>query len=310
MTGKWATPPSRIEQAPSRRHSRAVHLTAVLLVILAGVLLAGCEVRMSLETMVRADGSGVLTLHLSADREIQQLLQEQGAGEDLFADFERELSQEWRVEKGVDGEGTRWITAARDFADPAAFEQLAARIESEPSAPPVLKDVSLTQTGSLLSVRTAFRGTADLRNLLSRVEESADFDPALLQTILRFENRVELPGRVVDSNAEAVEDGVLVWRPGLVAPVQMQAESTAYRWDVIGIIVLGVFIIVGGITAVVLFALRRGRKLAASRAEGPGGRRGGDRRAGLSRPCGPSPSDPSCRLLLSLEGRPRGSSHP
>lgn len=206
---------------------------AVLVLALLGTL-TGCRAEMGLETHVGIDGSGTVALRVGADREMLDLLAEQGT-EDPFTALRAAFGEEWRLTEGEETDGSRWFRAERDFSDPQDFVELARRLQQEDAGPAVLSRPSLTQESKLLTVRTTFGARVDLTAALQEagaegMVEAPDVDPALLARFVVIESRLTLPGSITDSNGDEIQGSTVVWRPGLAEPVEMRAESIAYRW--------------------------------------------------------------------------------
>jgi hypothetical protein len=161
------------------------------------------------------------------------------------------------VEQGTDPEGTRWLTVSRSFSNGAEIEQAAAD-EEGPVRTLGLRDVSLSQEDTLFRRTTAFRAVADPGEALAGLDLSRrDEAQQLLSSVLQIENRLTLPGRVKQTNADRREAGVLIWAVSPDHTTEMVASSVAYRWERIGGVAAAGLLLAGGLVGVI--GLRRRR---------------------------------------------------
>ncbi len=270
----------RAQRRPAKRsgRGRGAQTAALVLTLLSVlVLMTGCKIEMALDTVVEPDGSGTLGVRLAADKEIQDLITQQGGGEgDLFADFESGVPEGWESENGTDPDGTRWVTASRSFADPEEIQSfLTEGGEQGPAESLGAQEFSLTQESGVLSVKTVFTASWDMEGALAGTGENvpAGLTPDTLSSIFVVQNRLTLPGSIQDNNADEVSGNTLIWRPSLSGTTQMNATSVAYKWPVIGGIAAVIVLIVAAVVALVVLMVRRrgGGRAPLTPAEGPPG---------------------------------------
>jgi hypothetical protein len=197
----------------------AATLTAVLAVprvlvaIALAALLSACQLRIGVDIAVDPQGSGVLAVTVGADQELIVRAAEAGADPlAVLAQRGQQLSSRgWQVTETRDERG-RSVRLAAGFSGPEEFEALARDLADALAAPEVrlLEPFSLEVADDRLTVR----GAASLApgelvepgvNLDELVRRAAEEDAVV------YEVRVRMPGEVLEANAAAREDGVLVW---------------------------------------------------------------------------------------------------
>ncbi len=258
----------------------------LIIVLLAGLMFfSGCTVQTGVDTNVNADTSGTVGMRLAADKELQDALSGvvDGVGgqvggilgilgdlgglggglpttvDDLFNLVLGQIPSDWKVERGTDSSGARWISVTRPFANPEELQQiLSGRFLSTIIA---TDKFSLTQDNGFFTSKTRYSATADAGSVTSRGQSAAGLAQGVLGTVLTIENRVTLPGTLKDNNADEVRGNTLVWNVGTSGSKEMQATSTIYNWGAIaGTVILGVAIIAGLVIILVLILRRRRRK--------------------------------------------------
>jgi hypothetical protein len=237
-------------------------VVAVALTLLGALtLLAGCKIDMALDTIVEPDGSGSVGVRLAADKEIQDLIAQQGGGEgDLFADFESGVPEGWESNSGTDPDGTRWVTASRAFSDLSEIQTFLEEGGDQGPAESVgAREFSLTQESGFLSVKTVFSASWNMQDALAGTGENTPpgVTPDALASIFVVQNRLTLPGSIKDNNADEVQGNTLIWRPSLSDTTKMNATSVAYKWPVIAGIAAVIVLLVGAVVAVVVLVVRR-----------------------------------------------------
>jgi hypothetical protein len=215
---------------------------------------------MNLDTTIGPDGSGTVGVHLSADKEIQDLMASQGGEGDLFGEFAAGVPDGWDSDSGTDPDGTRWVKASRTFDDPSEIMSFLQQGDTPPAESLGAQEFSLTQEKGLLSVKTVFSAAWDMSSALSATGEQVPegVDAGALSSIFEVQNRLTLPGSIKENNADEVDGNTLIWRPSLSGATEMNAVSVAYRWPVIGGIVAAVLVLLGAVVALALL-LRRGK---------------------------------------------------
>ncbi len=251
----------RRESADGRRSPvrRLIVWVGVLLVALAGT---GCSIQVRVATTVHDDGRADVALRMAADKQIQQLLAQQTGqpAAQVFDDLVAGAPAGWKTQQGTDPDGTRWVTIGRSFPDLAALDR-AAQDPAGPVSTLGLRDVSLTQTDGLFRRTTTFKAVADPAEALSRSSLGAQAGQAagMLDSVLSVENRVTLPGRIGQTNADERDGGTAVWRLRPSVSTSMQAESVAYQWAKIAVLLVAAGIALLGVVLGVL-VLRGGRR--------------------------------------------------
>jgi hypothetical protein len=248
----------------------------VFLLVAATAVLTGCSVQVRLQTVIHRDGSSEVALRVAADRQIQDLLAEQGGqtADGFFRDLTQQSPPGWKTEQGTDPDGTRWAIVARSFANLDELD----RVATDAAGPVVglgLRDVSVAQSRGVLTETTSFSAVADPAQAVRRISPAQQQQAGqVLSSVLRIENRLRLPGWVSQSNADSKEGGALVWRLSPTEATQMRASSIAVRWGVVAVVLLCLSVAVLGVVLGVL-TLRRGRKARESQdlessGDGPG----------------------------------------
>ena len=231
-----------------------------LLVLLSLVLLlTGCKIEMGLDTKVEKDGSGTLGVRIAADKEILDLIQQQGGGEDFFGDFESQIPADWAIDRGTDADGTKWVTASKAFGDPSELHDLLTAASGGPGDAFAAQQFELSQERGFFGAKTIFQATWDVGAALSGVEQGApgDLNPQALASIFEIQNRLTLPGSIKDNNATAVEGTTLIWRPSLSGVTEMYAQSVAYNWGTISLVAVVALLAVGAVVLAAVWLLRR-----------------------------------------------------
>lgn len=223
---------------PGRTLLRRLTLAAVVV-----VALAGCQMRIELATVVAPDGSGRLELIVAADEELRQQSEQQG--EDPFEGFdEAELPPEWEVEEYRDGEFLG-VRAIRPFDEVAELDDIATELQELGDAgggeqmggegPFDLSNLRVVRDGDAFGFEMEMPA-AEMGELAGTGSEEGsaevDVDPAMLRMFMRnlfdFRVRAQLPGEVVDHDADRVTDDGLVWEIDVAATEArtLRASST------------------------------------------------------------------------------------
>lgn len=251
----------------------AVRVLAPLLVLCLALFVTGCKIQIGLDTVVKENGSGTFGLRLAADKEIQDLMASQGGGGDLFGDLKQSIPEGWKVEEGTDADGTKWVKATVAFKDQEELKKLLQSGGEGPVGNLGGSNIEITQKRSLFSVVTTYKATMDLGTAMEAIGEGAGEQAPveMLSSIIQFENRVTLPGSIKSHNATEVSGNTLIWRPAASGVAEMNAESSALRWGVVGGFIGGGVVIVAIIIAVVVLLVRRGRRQVPEAAMAPAG---------------------------------------
>ncbi len=220
----------------------------LVLMLLLSLGISGCQAQVTALTTIEDDGSGSSSLRLSVGPELAELLEEGGAGRDIFEPISEGL-EGWKVESGREPDGTRWLHATREFdslqelrgreGDASAASAAFAASDASDGGPgrvgvsPLLDWVRIWTTSDPFTERFHFEAQMDVAGA---VGEIAAGTPELgqLETYrdaLVVEQRLRLPGSLREHNADEVLDGELVWRPDLQGPATLRAVSERYRWE-------------------------------------------------------------------------------
>jgi hypothetical protein len=251
--------------------------------LFATVVLAACEARFDSSVVVNDDESGLVSVELSLDDELRQLLEEQG-GEQLlgFADQLQDVPDGWSAEEFTEGvfEGVRISAEFADFDDLqdklAAFDDQLA--ESELALPASFRTLGLSRDGD------RFRFEADLGQATAGLEDVAGdglggFDVAqIIDTIFTIRFIVTMPGEVIEHNADIVDEATntLTWQitsqsstSTLLAVSEAASGPAIGSLLAVGVIVLAVLGIIGLVVS--RSRRRRAEELEATRRIDAGG---------------------------------------
>ena len=190
---------------------------ALLLALAASLVLVatGCSLIVGADTKVNPDGSGTIGVRISADKELQSALGQQGAGASIdgaFAAIEQQLGSGWKTTRGTDPDGTQWAVASHDFKDAAELQQLTSGSGSVAS---LYSGFSVERVQHLFRTDTTFKGTMDSSRAASQPDlqgQLSQLPAALLDSVVQVENRITLPGTVKGNNATEVRGNTLLWR--------------------------------------------------------------------------------------------------
>lgn len=191
-----------------------------LLPLMLGLaVLSACQMRVEFRTEVNPDGSGRFAVALGVDEELRELSQD--SGEDPLADFDEEVPEGWETEPWTEGE-FEGVVATRRFDSPEALAIALAELEN--SEQQFFQEFSLTRIGN----EFRFSAQADPAPL-----EDSGTSPAVLESFIDLRVVVELPGRLVEHNADEAEDGRLVWQLSVTEPRTLSARSQVGRFPLL-----------------------------------------------------------------------------
>jgi hypothetical protein len=246
----------------------------VLLVLLLAVVFSGCQIKVGLDTKVKENGSGTFGFRLAADKEILDLMGQQGgSSDDLFGELKKGLPADWKTEEGSEADGSKWVTAAVDFKNADDLQTILKDAGS--SANLDLSSLKLTQKKSFLSTTTEYSFTLDVGSALSGIGDLGamgdQLTPGILSSILVFENRLTLPGSIKANNATKIENGTLIWQPAASGSTEMTASSQSVRWSIVYILIGAVVVLIAVLVVIIILLARRGRKKTPPAEAGAGG---------------------------------------
>lgn len=236
-----------------------------LLLLLASVVVAGCQLRLGADVVIAADGSGRFELIVAMDEELTELLDD--AGVDLEEGFveARSAAPTWEVERVTDGPG-RELRFATSFDDPdelaGLVEELHGALDEEDAHLLQAVDVRRTEDGAV-----SFEALAGLvpPSTVGATGSGVDVDGDDLQQLLRergdelvrYDLRVTLPAEPVSSDADEVDGRTLTWHLPVGDERLVAARSAVPRdatWLLVGGVALGAFLL-----AALAVAVRRRR---------------------------------------------------
>jgi hypothetical protein len=127
----------------------------LVVLALAVVLLAGCQVQVQVDAVVDKDGAGTVTVSVGFDAAAWARLQEREPAP-LIDDLRQASWEVTDPETGADG--TTWVRATKAFS---SSEQLAG-ILAEISATPMIRDLAFTRVETDDDITYRVTGSADL----------------------------------------------------------------------------------------------------------------------------------------------------
>jgi hypothetical protein len=230
------------------------------LVALLALLTAACRIEMNVAADIKEDGSGVISAEIGYDEEAAALIEQFGAGEDLFA--ENPLMNLPNVEVSEeDRDGMHYRIYSTEVADIEAaiteqmagegsglIEQFAVTIEPH--------RIEVTGRGS---AGAAMQGAEGFEGLL---------DPAQLAESLAVNLRLTLPGKILEHNADSRDGNTLTWSVPFtgealeIRAVSDPSQSSGGGFPLWAVIVIAA-VVVAGIAAIALVGRRRSRRATA-----------------------------------------------
>ena len=237
----------------------------LLLAVAALVLLTGCNVSLNVGVDAHGDGSGVVRVVVTLDKDAADRLHR--AGGQLAADDLRKAG--WRVATSTGAkDGHEDLTATKPFDTPKELTAVMAEVAG-PRQP--FKDFKLTRKRSFFHTRSAFSGLVNLNGgaaafgddrLKQQTGSGLGVDEAELErqageTVNRFlavQVAVRLPGHV-SANAPTKAGNGAVWHPKLGELAALSA--TGSQLDVRRVVVLPLAVIAAAAAAVLTVRRRR-----------------------------------------------------
>ncbi len=191
------------------------------------VATGGCQVGLTADVDVRADGSGVVRAGVGLDAEALEAVGDLPM--ELAVDDLREAG--WSVSPPrLEGDGTTWVRATKSFEDTPGASQVLHELG------PVFADLRLEREATLRGSRSRLDGALDLTGGLSAFTDPALVEalgpdllasrpPSVLAGQVRVQFSADLAGRV-RSNATVSQRGRPVWfaRPGQRIPISATGE--------------------------------------------------------------------------------------
>jgi len=237
----------------------------LLLAVAALVLLTGCNVSLNVGVDAHADGSGVVRVVVTLDRDAADRLHK--AGGQLAADDLRKAG--WTVATTTGAkDGHEDLTATKPFNTPEELTAVMAEVAGPRQA---FKDFKLTRKRSFLHTRTAFSGVVNLTGgatafgddrLKQQTGADLGVDVAELERqageavnrFLTVQVAVRLPGDV-SANAPTKAGNGAVWRPKLGELAALSASGS--QLDLRRVVVLPLALIAAVLAAVLTVRRQR-----------------------------------------------------
>jgi hypothetical protein len=252
-----------------------------ILLAVALLVLAACDVRTEVLVDVNQRGAGTVTVAVGLDADAVNRLP--SLDDLVMVDDLHDAG--WTVTgPDRDGEGTTWFRAEQRFATPAEANAILADV-SGPDGP--FHDLTLARDLSMARTRLTFDGTVDLTGGLTvfgdtALAQSLEGNPLgepveeierrvgePLADVFTFELAVRMPGDV-ESNAPRSGDGdagEAVWAPSLAdtAPTDVSASTEVWRTaTVVALAVAAGSVLLLGAWLVIRLAGRSRRRRTAS----------------------------------------------
>lgn len=239
---------------------RGMALGVFILLLLATVLLvAGCKIEIGVQTSINEDGSGAFGFRLAADKEVQNLLSQQGEG-DLLQELKNNIPDHWHITQGTDSDDTRWVLGTVDFKDKEDLRSILQAPEG-PVADMGQSSIDYVQETSFFRVVTRYTARFDVAAALTAIGQGAgeQVTSDILASVIDFRNQVRLPGFIGENNADEVRGNTLIWRLTPSGTTEMSAVSSVLRWPIVGALVVGGLVVIGLIVLLVARLRRRRR---------------------------------------------------
>jgi hypothetical protein len=230
------------------------NLHRYLLLLVAGLLLAGCEMRSWVDIDLSDLEAGSVVLTIGLDEQFRSVMEQAGEGADFFEGIEESAGEEgWEVARFVDGE-IEGFTVTRRFT---SLEEMISALESSPlegggAETPTVEGMSLTDSGDTI----IFEGSVPSAG----GDELEGVDPQQILGLITFDARVSVtfPGDVIEHNGE-LSGRTVTWRfyQDDLNGVEMYAEARkagGVSWPVIVAAILA--LVVAG---AVVYRVRAGR---------------------------------------------------
>lgn len=231
----------------------------LLLVSVALLFAAACQMQLAVDVAMEADGSGTVEVTVAVDDEALARV-----GGDLAAvvDVEQLEADGWEVRPAGRGDdGLTRLVLHQAFPDPAAGERVLAGLGGDDGP---LQGFRLERSRSLWRDEWSFEGRVDFSKGAGAtviadesVRPLADQLGSAVDRLLQVRVRVRLPGEVT-SNATTKADNGAIWAIGLSdEPVALSATGTESHAAVVVAAALGgVLVLVGGVVLLIRLAVR------------------------------------------------------
>lgn len=217
-------------------------------------LLAGCELRADVELTVDGDGGGSLAVALEVDEALER--EARAAGFDMVEAIERATSdlEGWETETAERG-----VRLSADFDDPGELRQVSGAFAGGLAGPEL--DPLETFEVMLTDQRVIVEGGAALEPADQLAALGLDHAEAvsLLDEGVSYEVAVDMPGDVLEHNADREDGERLAWDVPAGERVEIRAEAERPEGPPLGLLgaaAAGVALLGGALLA----AARRRRR--------------------------------------------------
>jgi len=267
---------------PGRRPcpERSIATTLVLVLVLAGLCLTGCQASIQVAVNANLSGAGSITVTATLDREAAAY-----ASDVAFSDL---VKAGWSVTgPQAAANGAVTFVAARSFSNPSQAKTLIAQLSG---AGGPFRGLSLVSHRSLFKSSTTLKGSVDLTcgldcfgdpQLQKTLGGSANLgiDPAALKndagvdldSLVTFQLVARLPGKVV-SNTAGPPGSQASWMLPLGKRTMVMASSEALNVAHLVVAAVGAFVLLVALF-VGLFLLIRGHRRRRAPPPGLGGKK-------------------------------------
>lgn len=217
-------------------------LHRALLLVLALVLLAACQVRTYLDVDLTDPTAGTVAVQVGFDHEFQQAMGQFGGGADLLGVLEDDAPTDgWAVERFVDGD-LEGVTLSKPFSSIDQLQQILA--EGRVSGPQAGAIGEMT----FIENRDTIRFEAVAPDLGGSGLES--FDPSQGAGLLEYDARISItfPGPVIEHNGR-LQGNTVTWDfedPAALAGAELFAEArktTGFPWVGVAALLMGVALV-------------------------------------------------------------------
>jgi hypothetical protein len=196
----------------TRRAGRAAVLA------LAGLVLAGCRIDVGTDVAFDRRGGGEVAVAVRIDGATLRTLDAAGIDPELDVTLALGPSSPWRSERTIDADGGLVLTYRQAFRDGAGATALLRELSADvaPQDPAVRLDVTVVTT-SAGAVRIGGSGAVSPPATLGVQIDDVPVGPvgdelaALVADAVRAQLVVRVPGSVVETDADVVEEGTLRW---------------------------------------------------------------------------------------------------
>lgn len=228
----------------------------ILIALTALLLLSACEVRVRQSTLLRDDGSGMVTLTAAADEEFRQAIASFGGveGDNPFESATVDLPEQLESTE-YNQDGFLGIDVRGEFATIEEYDEIVAELGDLAGLAIPFPTLAAEDDGR-------FTFTAEVPEFddeaLAGIGSGTGFDLSTLPLDDLFDIRISarLPGDLVEHNGDEVtEDGQVAWNLGINSgPLTLSAvsQTSSFPWWIVSAAAVVVLVVAG-------FLMRRRR---------------------------------------------------